>query len=198
MNFRTMKMVAAFAVAFFGVAALSSNAQAQTRTVDVNISTDSAITTSIPNPIDYGTFLVIVRAPDSPTLTIGTDAATVAIGGTTTSTVQNLTSSSTFGDMTVDLPVGTSNVILQMSRTAPDGFVGADPLSVFGGTITAVTYGTLTQGDNQAFLVSPATEPVTVVAGGNPEPVRFGSTITFTATPDDDTYTDSFDVSFAY
>lgn len=193
MQFKTTKAIALLGTAIMSISAFSTDAQAQTQTVNVNITTASGITTTVPDPIDYGTWLVIVRGGDTPTITVATDG-TATTGGITTSTLQNLSGTSDEGGMTVDLPDGTTNTILQMSRTAPDGFTPA----TLNGTITAVTYGTTAQGENTAFPVSPATVPVTVASGATPEAVRFGSTITFTATPTSATYTDTFDVSFAY
>lgn len=192
MNFRTMKIVAAFAVAFFGVAALSSNAQAQD-TITANIEFDSAITTSNAADLEFGTWLAIVRGGDTVTLTMDNTGA-ITPAGITTSTFQNIAGTPAAGGIDVDLPAGTTNVVLQMSRTAATAF--ATNAGVM--TLSAVTYSTAAQGNNQAFAATPTTVPVTVAAGGTPEHVTFGGTISLTGTPTDGPDSASFDVSFAY
>lgn len=192
MNFRTMKMVAAFAVAFFGVAALSSNAQAQD-TITANIEFDSAITTTNPTDLDFGTWLAIVRGGETVTLTMDNTAA-ITPGGITTSTFQPIAGTPAAGGIDVDLPTGTANVILQMSRQAVTAFTTNSAVM----SLSAVTYSAAVEGTNLAFPVSPATVPVTVVAGGTPQHVTFGGTISLTGTPADGPDSASFDVSFAY
>ncbi len=191
MNFRTMKIVAALAVALFGVSALSSNAQALDA-ITANIEFDSAINTSNATDLEFGTYLAIIRSSETVTLTMNNLGA-VAIGGVTDSTVQYLAGAQSAGGIQVDLPAGTSNVVLQMDRTAATPFANAPNV-----VLSAVTYSTAIEGNNQAFLPLPATEPVTVVAGGTPQQVTFGATISITGTPNDGPDSSSFDVSFNY
>lgn len=193
MKLTTFKTLALATAAVAVVAFVPQGANAQTP-VQTSIATNSAITVVDGVDIDFGTWLIIVRGGETPTLTID-NAGAITTGGITTSTLQNLTpGTSVAGTVTVDTPTGTTNTVLQMSRTAATAFT--DP----GLAITAVTYSTATEGNNQAFAVAPATVPVTVVAGGTPETVTFGATITASVTPLDanSPHTSSFDVSFAY
>jgi hypothetical protein len=192
MKLTSFKTLALATAAVAVVAFLPQNASATP--VQATIATNSAITVADGVDINFGTWLIIVRSAETPTITLD-NAGAIVTGGITNSTLQNLTpGTGVAGTVTVDLPAGTANTVLQMSRTAPVAFTDT------GLSISAVTYTTATETGNNAFLVTPATEPVTVVAGGTPETVTFGATITATATPLDanSPHVSSFDVSFAY
>lgn len=188
MNFKSFSKSAAVAALALGWS--FGAVQAAPVTIATTMTTSSAITATKVADIVFGTWLVIVRSTDSPVITMN-NAGTVAKTGITTSTVQNISNTAAAGSLTVNLPSGSTNTLLQMSRTAPTAF--ASPSM----TVSSVSYSTLTQGNNNNFT-TPAAVPVTVVTGGTAETVTLASAITFTATPTDGSYTSSFDVSFAY
>jgi len=187
-----LKMLALATAAVAGLALLPQGAQAQTP-VQTSIATNSAITVVDGDDIDFGTWLIIVRSGETPTLTIDS-TATVTVAGDTTSTVQDLgVGTQQAGTLTVDVPAGSNNVVLQMERTAATAFTDG------GLTLTNAFYSTATEGADVAFPEATGVD-VTVVAGGTPETVTFGVEITANATPDDanSPHTSSFDVTFAY
>lgn len=184
-NFAKSAAVAALALGWsFGAV------QAAPVTIATTITTSSAITATKVNDIRFGTWLVIVRSTETPTLTMD-NAGAVAKTGNTLSTLQNIVAAPGPGGLTVNVPVGSTNTILQMTRTAASAFT--DP----GMNVSAVSYSTAIEGNNKPFLAATA-YPVTVVTGGTAEPVTLASAVNFTATPADGTYSSSFDVSFAY
>ncbi len=168
----------------------AGNANAQT-TVTTTLTTDSSITAVDGADADYGTWFIAYRAPDAFDLVMDT-AGVTSTANIVTSTALNLVLVDQPGDLTVDLPAGANGVVLDMERTAITDF--ADPAL----TLTSITYGTATEGANLAFAVTPATVPVTVVTGGTPEPVTFGSTIAVTGQPVDGADTADYDVTFSF
>lgn len=192
MNLNTLKRTAATAAIIASTILMPVAGQAANPTVSTSITTASGITVADGVDTAFGSWLVIVRNGESITLTMDELGAIVA-GGATQSTVINLTpGTGVAGTVTVDVPAGANNVVLQMSRTAATAFGTA------GLAFTSVAYSTAAEGNLNAFAATPATVPVTVVAGGTPQTVTFSPVLTFTASVAPGTYTSSFDVSFAY
>ncbi len=192
MNLNTLKRTAATAAIIASTILMPVAGQAANPTVTTSITTASGITVADGVDVAFGSWLVIVRNAESIVLTMDQTGAIVA-SGATQSTVVNLTpGTGVAGTVTVDVPVGANNAVLQMSRTAATAF------GVAGLAFTSVAYSTAVEGNMQAFVVTPATEPVTVVTGGTPQTVTFSPVLTFSATVPDGTYTSSFDVSFAW
>ncbi len=193
MTFQNIKKIAAVAVALMGITFVSSAANAQT-TVNASITTDAAITVVDGNDIDYGTWLLIHRNSDDFTLTMDTAGVITPGGlggGAGDSVAQELVAANQVGTLTVDLPLGATNVELAMQRGAITPFADAAL------TLQNITYATATETGNN--VLAEATPVVaTVVAGGTPETVSFGSEIDVTGQPADTTHTASFDITFAY
>jgi len=183
------KYLAVASALALGVAAFGSNAQAQT-TVDASFITSSGITVNAGNTMDFGEYLLIVGAPDNPTLTLSDDGSNaITVANNPNSQIVEITAPATEGSVTVDAPA--DGTVLTMTRDAASTTDFADA----GLSLTAVTYRTATESGN--INADGDTGPVTVVTAGTPELVTFGGTITATATPADTTHTASYTVSFA-
>lgn len=187
MYVQSMKSLAVLG-AFALMLAFSTNANAQT-TVQASITTNAAITVADGVDMDYGTWFLAVNGADDFLLTM-TTAGVVTASGNVTSTATNIVPAVGAGTVTVTTPTGTTNTVLQMTRSAIIDFPDA------GLTFQNTTYGTAAQGANQALGV--VAVPVTVATGGTPQTVSFGGQINVSATPADATHLASFTVSFAY
>jgi hypothetical protein len=188
-SFKTLAVVSAAVISF---AAFSADANAQTRTVTATINTDSAITTAVGVPMNFGTWLVIVRNSETPTVAMAPVSGAYTVAGNTQSTVQNLgAATGQSGTVTVTLPAGSANTLLQMQHAA---VVNPTDTNV---TLSAITY-TDTVTTAGAFTAAATDVPVTIVAGGTAETISFGGTFRFAATPTNAVHTATFDVSFAY
>lgn len=196
MRFNTLKTFAAVAV--IAVTAMSGQANAQlvdNQDVNVNIATNSAIDVQHEDDIEFGTWFVIVRSGETPTLTIAPGGpASAVVGGATDSDLTELIAGAGPGLLTVEVPAAT---VMTMTRGAlgqpattpfPDGSI----------ELTAVTYATATENGN--VDADGDDGAVTVAAGATAEPVNLGAVLTFNATPDDDLspHTATFNLQFAY
>ncbi len=197
MNFKHTKIMATTAVAaLMGIAIVPTITEAApvTPTVVVNLTTNSAITVADGVDMQFGTWFLIFRNADLFNLNLTTAGVVSAVGlggGAGDSQAINTLPGPVAGTVTVTLPAGINGIQLNMQRTAITQFT--DP----GLTLANTTYGTATEGANQA-LITTTNVPVTVVTGGVNETVSFGADINVTATPADAAHTSSFIVSFAY
>lgn len=187
---RSIKTVALFGAVVLGLAFTSGSAKAQ-ETVNANITTSSAITTTDGVDMGFGTWFAAVVSGDAFTIGMLSSTGAVTAAGVTTSFAIELVPVDQAGTVTVEMPTGADNVLLQMTATAITDF--ADP----GLSLSALNYTTATEG-NDVVLVPLTPVDVTAVTGGTPETVRFGGTIDVSATPADAAHVASFDVSFAF
>ena len=188
MKHSTLKKLGVSALAIC-VLALPFKANAQTETIQVDLITQSAITTTNASNMDFGEWFLIYGGAGTGVLTL-TDDGSVSATATTTppgSTFTNLTPSASEGVATVQIPAA---AVMTMTRNSTTDFVDA------GLSLTAVSYRTATENGN--INTDTATAPVTIVAGGIPETVTFGGDISITATPGDATHVATFDVTFSY
>jgi hypothetical protein len=166
-------------------------AEAQTP-VKVQLTTDSAITVTDGVDGELGSWLIVIRSGETVTLTQSTSNCTVTnTSSGTNSTVINLSSAGVAcGTVLVKVPA--AGVVLQMTRSAIADFPDA------GVALDSVTYGTATQGDDQA-LAAATGKPVTIVGANTDETIKFGTVTKVTASPADATDAEaSFNVTFAY
>ena len=162
---------------------------AQVETIQADLITDSAITTTNVSNMDFGEWFLIHGGVGTGVLTL-TDDGTVATTATTTpagSTFTNLTGSATEGVVTVEIP---SAAVLTMTRSNTTDFTDT------GLSLAAVTYRTATENGN--IDSDAAAVPVTVAAAGVAETVTFGGQVAVTATPADATHSATFDVTFSF
>ncbi|MGZ9109226.1 MAG: hypothetical protein ACXW4B_10460 [Micavibrio sp.] len=188
MTANKLKTLALFGAVALGLAFIPGTAKAQT--VNATLTTDAGITTVDVSDMGFGTWFLAYIGADSFTLDMDT-AGTVVANGIATSFATELVPGSGFGEVTVDLPLGANNIVLQMTATAITDF--ADPAL----TLQSLLYETATELADQPFVPLVGTD-VTVVTGGTPESVRFGATIAVSAQPADGLDTATFDVSFAF
>lgn len=176
------------ALALIAAMTSGSHAYAQTETVNIQLITNTAITTVDVSDMDFGEYFLIPAGGDNPTLTLSDDGSVnVTIANNANSSVAQLTAPATEGVVTVQAPAA---IGLTMTRSSTTDIVDA-ALS-----LTAVTYRTATENGN--INADNANGPVTVVAGATPETVTFGGTITATTVPADATHTAQFDVTFSF
>lgn len=193
MNFTALRNGTALAVAILGISGFMGQAQAQT-VITTNLTVDSAITVTPGNNIEFGTWLLIYRNGDAFELvmdTAGVVTPTNLTGVPGDSVAIQLAAGTGQGTLTVDLPVGANGVLLNMTRGA------ITDMPDLGLTLQTPTYGTFTQGANQAFPQA-TNVPVTVITGGAPETVSFGATVAVTAQPANAAHAGTFTVNFAY
>lgn len=190
MNFKSMKYAAAVAAIALGI---SGHAQAQTPVL-ANITTSATITVADIADMEFGSWFLIFRNADIFSLVMtpaGVVTPTGLGGNPTDSQAVVLVAGAGEGQVSANLPTGADGYVINMQRDAVVDF--PDP----GLALSAVTYSTATEVG--PTLVPAATNvPVTVVTGGTPEVVSFGSTISVSATPADATHSASFNVTFAY
>ena len=181
--------------AILGLAVMAGSAMADDDVdITATIETDSGITAAVVDSIDFGSYLIGVDAlsGDQVTITIDTLGALTS-NATGTAQVIDLTGTATGtpGQATVDLPSGADGIELQMTRDVITQFVDTNI------TLDDITYRTATEAEDPVLEATPVI--VTVVAGGTPEPVFFGGTITADATPADNAaHTATFNVNFGY
>jgi hypothetical protein len=190
MRFNSLKTFAAVAV--IAVAAMSGQASAQVdnQTINVTLATDSAIDVLKTADIDFGSWFVVVRSGETPTLTLTPGGGVSAVAaGVTNSTLTELTAGTGPGQITVEVPAAT---VMTMTRSGTVAFTDT------GIDLSAVTYDTATESGN--IDADSNTGAVTILAGSMPENVDLGAELTFTATPDDanSPHTASFVLTLAY
>lgn len=191
MKIKTFKRAALLLAAGAVITPAISYAANDPITVNSSITTLAAIDTVDGDDMDFGSWFIVLHGGDTPTITMDT-AGDILVAGNTNSQVQNLAGApvGTAGSLTVDVPLGVTNAVLQMTHA---GITQPTDTNV---TLTGITYsdGTVT---DQDFTAGTAVD-VVVQAGGTPQDVTFGGEFTFAATPTDDTHVASFIVSFAY
>ncbi len=194
MQFKPLKglLLATAAVAGLSFMATSADA-ANNATMNSVIEAVPALNVVKTGNMDFGRWLL---SYDTNNIVLVMDTAgNVTPTTTAPSTVLELdTTASRAGTLDVSLPAGINAYELDMTVAAITDYADAAY------TLSAITYGTATEGADQAVTADGTTvHPVTVVTGGVPEVVSFGGTITVSAavTPGIDSDA-SFVVTFAY
>ncbi len=185
-----LKLLALSSVMALGFAT-TDQAYSQTETVNAQLITSSAISTTDVSDMDFGEWLLTFVAGDTPALTLTNDGTvtttqTGAVGNG--SQAVNITASATEGVVLVQTPAPAA---LTITRSASSDFVDG------GLSLTATNYRTATDGNN-SLDADTDTGTVTTTVGGADETVTFGGVISITATPGDNTHAASFDVTFTY
>lgn len=185
-----LKLLALSSVMALGFAT-TDQAYSQTETVNAQLITSSAISTTDVSDMDFGEWLLTFVATDTPMLTLTNDGsvATTQTGVVAAgSQAVNITPSATEGVVLVQTPAPAA---LTMTRSASSDFTDG------GLSLTDVDYRTATDGNN-ALDADAATGTVTTTVAATDETVTFGGIIAITATPSDATHTAQFDVTFTY
>ena len=192
MRRNTLQLLAFASATALGIA-VAADSLAQTETVNAQLITSSAISTTDTSDMDFGEWLIqlgpLDDAADDVTLTLTDDgSATAAIANNTDSTTVQITAPATEGVVNVQTP---APAVLTMTRSGSVDFADV------GMSLTATTYRTATEGPSN---INSDTDngPVTTTVAATDEPVNFGGTITFSGTPADATHAASFDVTFTY
>lgn len=168
--------------------AMPAKAFAQVETIQADLVTTSAITTTNVSNMDFGEWFLVHGGVGTGVLTL-TDDGSVSVTATTTpagSTFSNLTASASEGVVTVQLPAA---AVLTMTRSNTTDFVDT------GLSLAAVTYRTGTENGN---IDTDASAGAVTVTGTGPETVTFGGQVAITDTPADATHAATFDVTFSY
>lgn len=194
MQFKSLKGLMLAASAIAGLTSVATNSQAaDNATMNTVIEAVPALNVVKTSNLDFGRWLL---SHDTNDIVLVMDTTgNVTPSTTAPSTVLELdTNASAAGRIDVNLPAGLNNYLLDMTVSTITDFADAAY------TLSAITYGTATEGANQAVTADGlAVHPVTVVTGGIPEVVTFGATITVSATPTPGIDSDgSFTVTFAY
>ena len=177
-------------VAAIGLVGLSHNANAQTATVQADLVTNSAVTATTVDAMDFGEWLLVHGGAGTGTLTLSDDGSVTVTPNTATAP------GSAFVEITPGLTEGLVNVqgpaagVLTMTRSGTVDFPSPALL------LSNVSYRTATENGNIA--ADSSFGPVTLTAAGVDEPVVFGGQIAVTATPADGTHNATFDVTFSY
>lgn len=186
-TFKLVAMTSAVALS----AASSNYAFAQTETVNAQLITSSAITTTDVSDMDFGEYLIQFVAGDTPMLTLTNDGSvavtqTGAVGNG--SQVIQITAPASEGVVNVQTPAPAT---LTITRSASSDFADG------GLSLTDTDYRTANDGNN-ALDADAATGTVTTLVAATDEAVTFGGIIAITATPGDATHAANFDVTFSY
>lgn len=191
-NIKKLSLMGAAVVAIaFGSATVSA---APNDTMDASITTSSTITAVAGDVMDFGTWLIgVPTGQPASTLTMNPNTGVVTVnknGGT--SNIVALPGATTPGTVVVTLPAGANGMTLQMSHGALPGTLGTglalSNISYYNPNLTT-----------QTAVMTPSTQyPVTITNGATGVAVRFGATITASATPDNGAHGEVFNVAFAY
>lgn len=187
MKFINTKLLGAAAVALMFAA--PNMAQAQVETIQADLVTDSAITTTNVSNMDFGEWFLVHGGVGTGVITL-TDDGSVSATATTTpagSTFTNITPPATEGVITVSIPAAT---VMTMTRSNTTDFADT------GLSLAAVTYRTATENGN--IDNDGDAEPVTVTVANTPETVTFGGQVAITDTPADAAHSATFDVTFSF
>jgi len=189
MKRNTLKLLA-FTCALAVTGFISSDAHAQAEDVPVTLGTSSAITVTAGDTMDFGTWLLLhpsAPATDDFTLVLDPVTAAVVSNAAGTSFAANITPSASVGSLTFSTPVSATVDIY--------------------GTVTDIASTALTLASPTFSLNGGATLPLSIVSGtptaitstGGTDTLRFGATITVTATPlDNAAHTGNLEVTFSY
>lgn len=177
MQFKSIKAVALATTAVMALSFPLNNSQAaDNATVNAVIEAMPALDVIKVRNMDFGRWILTYDAGFDLVLDTAGNVTTTAAGDDVAIEID--TNASTAGRLDVTLPVGLNNYELDMTvDTLTDFTDGAY-------TLSAPTYGTVTEGQDQPITADGlAVHPVTVVTGGVPEIVTFGATITIESTP---------------
>jgi len=193
MRLTKLKLMAFTSAIALGFAFSGNAAFAQVETVNVDLTTTSAITSDDISNMDFGEWVTQIGTADDAandvTITLTNDGTLgTTVGGNTDSVMINVTPSASEGVVTVQTPAASA-----LTMTRGNTVVMSDANV----TLTSVSYRTATEAPT-ALNADAANGTVTVLAGATDETVTFGGVLTFGATPGDGAHTGSFDVTFSY
>lgn len=194
MNFKTLKTLALMGSAIVAVGIGSNSAAAAPNdAMDASITTSSTITAVAGAVMDFGSWLIGVPsgAPASTLVMNPNTGAVVPTAGTGVSLIA-LPGAPAVGTINVTLPAGANAVTLQMSHGVLPNTLGA------GLQLSAISYYNPNT-PAQTGVMAPSTPvPITITTGATGVDIRFGGTITATATPTTGAHGEIFNVAFAY
>lgn len=192
MQFKSLKAVALATTAVMALSFPINSQAADNATMNAVIEAMPALDVIKVRNMDFGRWILTYSAGFDLVLDTAGNVTTTAVAPDVAIEID--TNASTAGRLDVTLPVGLNAYILDMTVAAPTDFADAAY------TLSTPTYGTVTQGQDQAITADgTTTHPVTVVTGGVPEVVTFGATITVSATPTPGIDSDgSITATFAY
>lgn len=199
MQFKSLKglLLATSAIAGLTFAASSADA-ADNASVSVSIQQIAAVEAVNLTNMQFGRWILNHDGAGGDIALVMDTTGDIAptAGGTSTAVEIDPTSGSSAGRIGVLLPSGIDNY--ELSMTVAD--FSATNFTDTNYVLSALTYGTVTEGANQAVTADGTTvHPVTVVTGGVQEVVNFGATITVSGTPTAGVANDaSFTATFAY
>jgi len=194
MKNRKLKLLA-MAGALALIIPTSSNVNAQTATVPVSLSTNSAITLGTPVAMDFGEWLLVLGGDDvNNTLVMNastgviTDGNSAGVDTTDNSIRQVINAGTGAGSIDVTTPAAATVSVFATitSFSDTDLVLSAPTFSLNGATETALS---VASGSPSTFTAT----------GGAADTITFGATITSTDTPDDGVQAGaSMDVTFSY
>lgn len=192
MKFNHLKTLALTAIVTLS-AGLTFQAHAQTETIGATLTTSGTLSTARISDFDFGEYFIFLAGGDTPTLTIDDNGAVaVAVAGDADpgTFVTQVSPPTTRGEMTVTVPA--PGMALTLTRDSSNDFADA------GLSMTAVEYGTATDGNSNDISTDLDTGTVTVVAANTPESILFGSEITVATVPGNATHTADFTVTLSF
>lgn len=176
MQFKSIKAIALATTAVMALSFPINSQAADNATVNAVIEAMPALDVIKVRNMDFGRWILTYSAGFDLVLDTAGNVTTTAVAPDVAIEID--TNASTAGRLDVTLPVGLNAYALDMTVAAVTDFGDAAY------TLSAPTYGTVTEGQDNAITDDgTTTHPVTVVTGGVPEIVTFGATITVSATP---------------
>lgn len=193
MNFTNFKKLALLSGAIMAVGMTSGAIAAPNDTMDASITTSSTITATAGNVMDFGRWLVGVPS-GAPASTLVMNPNTGVITPTAGAGVSliALPGAPAVGTVNVTLPAGANAVTLQMSHAALPNTLGT------GLQLSAISYYNPDTPAQTGTMVAATPVPITILNGSTGVAIRFGGTITATATPAEGAHGEVFNVAFAY
>lgn len=191
MNTFTMKKLATVSAVALTLALGAQDALAQDTTgeVDTSITTSNAITATLTDGTDFGTWLIFHDTVNNATLDLASDTGTVTpavAGGTTEASF--VVGAANLGTINIQVPVA-ANVVMTYTALATD-FPGPSNAAL---TNLNYTFGAASDVD----LAAAATATLAAVPAPGID-VDFGGLITFTGTPANGTYQATSTIDFSY
>ena len=194
MNFKTLKSLALVGSALtLGI--VSGNAVAAPNdTMDASITTSSTITATAGAVMDFGSWLVGIPGGSLATTTLVMNPNTGAVVRTAGAGHQviALPGATAYGTVTVTLPTGANGMTLQMSHAALTPTLGP------GLALSNISYYNPNTPAQTGVMTATTKYPITITTGATGVAVRFGGTITASATPNEGDHGEVFNVAFAY